>query len=71
MVETSTRAAAEREPGARGEGDPRSSGSVIRQGILAGVVGATILAFWFLVVDALAGQPLRTPGFLAGALLPG
>lgn len=69
MVETSTRAAAEREPGARGEGDPRSSGSVIRQGILAGVVGATILAFWFLVVDALAGQPLRTPGFLAGALL--
>jgi hypothetical protein len=37
--------------------------------VVAGVAGATALALWFLVVDGTRGQPLRTPDFLAGALL--
>jgi hypothetical protein len=36
---------------------------------LAGVVGATALALWFLIIDGSQGQPLRTPAFLANALL--
>jgi hypothetical protein len=33
------------------------------------VVGATALALWFLVIDGSQGAPLRTPAFLANALL--
>jgi len=36
---------------------------------VAGVVGATVLALFFLVIDGTQGQPLRTPAFLASALL--
>ena len=41
----------------------------ISRGVAAGVVGATALALWFLIVDGSRGDPFRTPGFLAGALL--
>ena len=41
----------------------------VSRGIVAGVIGATALAFWFLVVDGSQGNPFRTPGFLGGALL--
>jgi hypothetical protein len=37
--------------------------------VLAGVVGGTALAVWFLAIDGSQGQPLRTPAFLANALL--
>ncbi len=43
--------------------------SVVPRGVIAGVLGATALAFWFLIIDGSQGQPFRTPGFLAGALL--
>ena len=42
---------------------------VVPRGVIAGVIGATALAFWFLVVDGSQGEPFRTPGFLGGALL--
>lgn len=42
---------------------------VIGRGIIAGLIGATAMALWFLVVDGSQGVPLRTPAFLAGALL--
>ena len=42
---------------------------LVPRGVVAGVIGATALAFWFLVVDGSQGQPFRTPGFLGGALL--
>jgi hypothetical protein len=42
---------------------------IVARGILAGVVAATVMAFWFLVVDSSQGQPFRTPNFLAGTLL--
>ena len=42
---------------------------VLVHGAIAGILAATSLALWFLVADWLAGAPLRTPAFLAGALL--
>jgi hypothetical protein len=38
-------------------------------GAITGLVGATVLALWFLVVDQVAGEPFRTPAMLGGALL--
>ena len=43
--------------------------SVIREGIIAGVLGATAVALWFLVVDMFAGRPLYTPEVLGRGLL--
>jgi len=42
---------------------------VVSRGVAAGILGAVALAFWFLVVDASRGTPLRTPSFLAGSVL--
>lgn len=44
------------------------SGTITR-GILAGLVGATAMALWFLIIDASQGSPFRTPAFLAHAIL--
>ncbi len=43
--------------------------SAVPRGVVAGFLGATALAFWFLIIDGSQGEPFRTPGFLAGALL--
>lgn len=39
-----------------------------REGIIAGLIGATALALWFFVVDIIAGHPLYTPTILGQAL---
>lgn len=44
---------------------------VIRQGIIAGLIGAGVVAVWFLIVDSVAGRPLFTPGALGSAILRG
>jgi len=44
-------------------------GGVVARGVVAGFLGATALAFWFLIIDGSQGEPFRTPAFLAGALL--
>jgi|RhiMetdeSRZDD1v2_1073273.scaffolds.fasta_scaffold387290_2 hypothetical protein len=36
----------------------------IREGLIAGVLGATGVAVWFLIVDVIAGQPFFTPRVL-------
>lgn len=41
----------------------------IREGIVAGVIGATVIAVWFFIVDLIAGQPLFTPQLLGEGLL--
>ncbi len=41
---------------------------VVPRGLVAGILGATALAFWFLIIDGSQGDPFRTPAFLAGAL---
>jgi hypothetical protein len=38
------------------------------EGIIAGVIGAGILAVWFLILDTLSGRPLYTPTLLGSAL---
>ena len=42
---------------------------IAREGLVAGVIGATSVALWFFAVDLAAGSPLRTPSLLGGALL--
>jgi hypothetical protein len=43
----------------------------VAHGIAAGVLGASVVALFFLVVDVLAGRPLWTPSVLAAALFRG
>lgn len=38
------------------------------EGIIAGIVGATVLAAWFFILDTLYGRPLYTPSVLGSAL---
>jgi hypothetical protein len=38
-------------------------------GVIAGLLGATALAFWFLVIDASQGVPFRTPALLANSIM--
>ena len=47
----------------------RERHSIAREGIIAGVLGATGVALWFLIVDTFAGQPFHTPAILGSALL--
>ena len=39
-----------------------------REGLIAGVIGASALAFWFFIVDIMSGHPLYTPTILGQAL---
>jgi hypothetical protein len=43
----------------------------IREGLLAGLIGATLVALWFLIVDVLTGRVLFTPAALGSAVLLG
>jgi hypothetical protein len=43
----------------------------IREGLLAGLIGATAVALWFLLVDAVSGRVLFTPAALGSALFRG
>ena len=42
--------------------------NLIREGVIAGIIGATALALWFLVIDVSTGQAFRTPRVLGYAL---
>jgi hypothetical protein len=44
---------------------------VAREGLVAGLIGAAVVAVWFLVYDLFAGAPLRTPALLGAAVLEG
>jgi hypothetical protein len=46
-----------------------SWGTVLREGVVAGVLGAATVAIWFFAIDAIQGEPLRTPRLLGAALL--
>jgi len=43
--------------------------SSIPEGIIAGVLGATTIAIWFLIVDVIAGHALYTPDLLGRGLI--
>jgi len=42
---------------------------LLREGVIAGLIGATVIAVWFFVIDLIAGRPLFTPAALGRALL--
>jgi hypothetical protein len=46
-------------------------GPVVREGIIVGLAGAAVVAVWFLVLDTIVGQPLRTPSALGGLVFAG
>lgn len=48
-----------------------TSRGFLRDGLLAGVLGATMMAVWFLLVDWAEGVPLRTPSILGSLVLRG
>jgi len=44
---------------------------VAREGIIAGLIGAVIVAVWFLIADLAAGQPFHTPALLGAVIFGG
>jgi hypothetical protein len=44
---------------------------ILREGFIAGCIGAAAVAVWFLVVDSINGQPLFTPAMLGSAVFWG
>jgi hypothetical protein len=55
----------------RGTGMARGQRSVLREGVIAGVVGAAVVALWFLVFDIARGRPFLTPSLLGAAVFYG
>jgi len=43
--------------------------SIIRDGVVAGILGATAVALWFLGIDLMWGQAFHTPAMLGRGLL--
>src|SRR5690242_21660664 len=43
--------------------------SIVREGLIAGFLGATAVAVWFFIVDMIGGRPLFTPATLGEGLL--
>ena len=60
-----------RERGAPGTMEAGGTPQVIREGVAAGLIGAAVVALWFLVLDSVVGRPLYTPAALGSALLYG
>jgi hypothetical protein len=44
---------------------------ILREGLVAGLIGAAAIAAWFLIVDTVAGTPFYTPSMLGSALFWG
>src|ERR1700682_3500000 len=41
---------------------------LVARGLIGGILAGSVVALWFLLVDALAGHPFHTPGALARTL---
>ncbi len=48
-----------------------SNSRYVREGIIAGLIGAAIVAVWFLIYDAARGRMFRTPALLGAATFRG
>lgn len=44
---------------------------IAREGLVGGVIGASAVAVWFLIVDIIAGQPFHTPALLGARIFQG
>lgn len=49
----------------------QSKQTVIRQGLMAGLIGAVAVAIWFLLVDIVEGRPFFTPALLGSVVFWG
>lgn len=49
----------------------RAGSSMLREGVVAGIIGATVVALWFLAFDVARGRPLLTPAMLGNAIFYG
>lgn len=47
----------------------RTPRPLLREGVIVGVIGATMIAVWFFIVDLMAGKALFTPATLGRAVL--
>jgi hypothetical protein len=60
------------EPPAKPRAVARSRGAaVLEDGTLAGLIGAAVVALWFLVLDIARGEPFLTPSLLGSVLFLG
>ncbi len=59
------------EKGASAPAAPLRLGVVFEDGLFAGVIGALVVAVWFLILDAVHGRPLYTPTLLGMLVLHG
>jgi hypothetical protein len=58
--------------GAGAPATPKSTLSeILLDGLFTGIIGALIVALWFLALDTLAGRPLYTPALLGNIVLHG
>ncbi|HME93122.1 MAG TPA: hypothetical protein VKN16_02740 [Methylomirabilota bacterium] len=48
-----------------------SNSRYFREGVIAGLIGAALVAVWFLIYDAARGRPFRTPSLLGAATFEG
>jgi len=48
-----------------------SEGRIVREGVVAGVIGAAVVAILILVFDVASGAPLQSPAILGSAILRG
>jgi len=48
-----------------------SNSRYVREGVIAGIIGAAIVAVWFLIYDAARGRPFRTFALLGAATFQG
>jgi hypothetical protein len=59
------------EPGVTGLARHLDEHAVLREGLVSGLLGAAVVAVWFLLVDGVLRQPLFTPGALGSLLFHG
>ena len=45
--------------------------AVVREGVIAGILGGVIVAAWFLIYDVAIGHPFRTPALLGAIIFNG
>ena len=48
-----------------------SRARIIIDGAIAGIIGAVVVAIWFLIFDMIRGHALETPALLAATILHG
>jgi hypothetical protein len=48
-----------------------SRARIVIDGAVAGIIGAVVVALWFLIFDTIRGHPLETPALLAATILHG